>query len=149
MDWQNEIRLFLSLGTGVPRILRMEKNGLVAQVSAKFQKPAHLVDVMKAIVTDTERVAANLSHEFSSRDGLRSYFRFNVEQGLSAVELFEYEKEEQIRVDTKSYLTSRKAKVNSCASTMVDLYVPKPSLDAGVAEHEDAQLWKRLDALRE
>jgi hypothetical protein len=149
MDWQKEICLFLSLGTGVPRILRMERDGLVAQVSAKFQKPTQLVDVMKGIVTSTEKVAANLSHEFSSRDGTQSYFRFNVEQGLSAVELFEYEKEEQIRVDTNSYLSSRRAKVIACASTMVDLYVPEPCLDTGVAEHDDAQLWKRLDALRE
>jgi len=149
MDWQKEIGLFLSLGTGVPRILRMERNGLVAQVSAKFQKPAQLVDVMKAITTDTEKVAANLSHEFSSPDGSRSYFRFNVEQGLLAVELFEYEKEEQIRVDTNSYLSSRKAKVIACASTMVDLYVSEPCLDAGVAEHEDAQLRRRLESLRD
>jgi hypothetical protein len=32
---------------------------------------------------------------------------------------------------------------------MVDLYVPEPCLDPGVAEHEDTELRRRLDALRE
>jgi patatin-like phospholipase/acyl hydrolase len=136
MNWQEEIGLFLSLGTGVPSILRMEKGNIVEQLSSKLRKPLKLVQYMAQMVTDTQRVANNMNDEFS---GTQVYFRFNVEQGLSAIELFEYEKEDQIRMDTKTYLDSRKSEVRTCATTMEKLCN---------SESEDAEMQKRLERLR-
>lgn len=125
MNWREDISLFLSLGTGVPTVLRMEDGSIAAHLSKKFKKPLPLIEIMKSMMFDTQAVANKMNEEFCTITGPQTYFRFNVEQGLSSIQLFEYEKEQQIRADTKNYLDARKAKVVKCASSMVNLCGPE------------------------
>ena len=79
LNCEKEIGLFLSLGTGVPTILRIEKpETIVARVSERFQRPLEMVRIMQAMMTDTQKVANQMDGEFSS---VKTYFRFNVEHG--------------------------------------------------------------------
>ena len=147
MNWQEKIGLFFSLGTGVPKILRMSRGGIGQQLSARVRMPLQIVEHMKQMVTDTQRVANNMNDEFGSIHGPQTYFRFNVEQELSEVELFDYEKGDQIRMDTKSYMDSRKAKVAKCASSMVALCVPEQCASSTPVEHGIEELQRRLEGL--
>jgi nucleoside phosphorylase/patatin-like phospholipase/acyl hydrolase len=148
MNWQEDIGLFLSLGTGVPKILCMEKGGTVAQLSAKLRKPLQLVEAMTRMVTDKQTVANKMNDEFSTVSRPQTYFRFNVEHDLSGVELFEYEKEGQIRMDTKTYMDSRKHEARLCASSMVQLCLPELPVPYRFADCEDAELLNRLERRR-
>jgi len=139
----DEISLLLSLGTGVPEILRkQDAQTIVQQASAKFKIPIDMVEAMQRMVTDTEKIAVQMNNDFGSPELRQIYFRFNVEQGLSAVQLFEWEKEEQIRADTKRYMDSRKGEVRRCSGSMQRICFPEAPVS------EDTDLHARMERLR-
>lgn len=153
LDEERDIACFLSLGTGFPKITRLDANTIWERVSKKLQVPLKAVEVLKSIATDTETVHNNMERRLEDT----IYHRFNVEQGLQEVQLFEYEKEESIVVDTDHYLESEPRTLARCVRCMKEL-VPQLS---PVAEHEDcatvfpsgaendeAALRRRLQALR-
>lgn len=114
---RNRIGCLISLGTGFPTVARLETGRLQNEILSRVGIPADAIEVMQSIITNTEPVANQL------RDDLRDevYFRFNVEQGLQAVELFDYEDLEIVRVDTTNYLLQREKDVDRCTRSMAKL----------------------------
>jgi calcium-independent phospholipase A2-gamma len=124
LDLTKHVGCFLSLGTGLLEVTRLwEKNGIDSTL-AKIGLPVRMIKVMRSIVTDTERVAFELGEFFPDT----VFFRFNVEQGLQAVQLFDYEKVEDISADTENYLVKMKTPINRCARRMAQLAAKKPLL---------------------
>lgn len=124
MDFNSRVGLFLSIGTGFPRIIRLDAETIAERISKKFQVPLKAIEVMKAIVTDTETV----HNDMRSDSDQTMYHRFNVEQGLQEVELFEYEKLEEIRTDSEAYLTAREFDITRCVARMSELPIREPLL---------------------
>ena len=124
------------------------------KISQKFQMPLQAVEIMKAIVFETELGAQQLELDFL---GTFIYHRFNVEQGLQAVELFEYEKLSRIVADTSEYLNRRKMQISHCVAQMVQLPLPvkhferlKPRSDLLTVPEENTEqkLKQRLENLK-
>ena len=117
---RDSIGLFLSLGTGKPKILRLNSDDdnvvekALKGIAARIKVPVNVIKVMQAIGTNAERVAHELMDDLA-RD---VYFRFNVEQGLQEIELFQYERQEIMVADTDDYLIDRERDVNDCALLM-------------------------------
>jgi hypothetical protein len=133
MNFNSRVGLFLSIGTGFPRIIRLEATTIAERISTKFQVPLKAVEVMKAIVTDTETVHNDMRLDSDQT----MYHRFNVEQGLQEVDLFQYEKLEEIQTDSEAYLTAREFDVTRCVARMSELPIKLPLL-APNEEHQQA-----------
>ncbi|KIW04623.1 uncharacterized protein PV09_04370 [Verruconis gallopava] len=150
------VGLFLSIGTGMAKVNRLEAETFVQRMSSKMGLPPKTIEAMVGIGSDTESTHASMLRE-DSLDG--SYFRFNVEQGLQDVELFEYKKLENIVVDTKNYLQVRTRELDDCVDRMVSLRLnPFPLAErddleeqygAKGSERDEEHLKKRLAALRD
>jgi hypothetical protein len=137
-----QIACFLSIGTGFSKIARMDAVTLKQKISEKFQVPLAAVEVMKNIVSDTETTNFDLGKEFTR--GI--YHRFNVEQGLQEVELFEFEKIASIRADTNDYLTRKWADLGDCVTQMAKLV---PNLEP-LAEHSDeAEMFGKAESRKD
>jgi predicted acylesterase/phospholipase RssA len=69
-----------------------------------FQRlfPSRVIEVMKNIATDSERVGQEMAVRFNSTSDM--YFRFNVDQGLQTVELSDWEQLNQVTAHTRAYL---------------------------------------------
>ncbi|KAI9841344.1 MAG: hypothetical protein M1837_000777 [Sclerophora amabilis] len=154
---RNDIGLFLSLGTGIPRVIRPSSGGnmsrLAKDISARLGVPVDVIEMMQGSVTDAERVA----HEMRSDLHRSVYHRFNVDQGLQEVELFDYESVERMTADTKEYLIRREDDINTCTRLMVGLPLNHPSIGTAVplaaypdfpnVPHEKSVLEKELKEL--
>ena len=153
LDFRASIGCFLSIGTGFAEIARMDNaETLKDKISQKFQVPLPAVKVMKAIVSGTEPVAQQLEFDFLHTP---IYHRFNVEQGLQAVELFEYEKLPRIVADTSEYLRRRSVQVSQCVGQLSQIPLPIRGLaradtetPAVTGENEEQALRRRLDNLK-
>ena len=154
LDHKASIGCFLSIGTGFAEVARLDDaETLKAKISQKFQVPLQAVQVMKAIVSGTEPVAQQLEFEFLHTP---IYHRFNVEQGLQAVELFEYEKLPRVVADTSEYLSRRRVQVSQSVVQMAQLPLPLRLLDhpgpsdslAAPRDDSEEALKKRLDNLK-
>ena len=160
LDIQNEIGCLLSIGTGIDGVERMDNTTILQYISAKVQKPVKAVNVIKNIATGTGRVHRNVARRFKPASGV--YQRFNVNQGLQAVSLFDHEKREDIEVDTSRYLDEHYVGVQlfEAVDRMKSLGVRTPTLledreEAGeihsVGSNGDTdpqKLKERLDFLR-
>jgi hypothetical protein len=153
MNPNEVLSLVLSIGTGFRIVARLDTQTRKDRISRQFQVPIEAIKVLKAIATDTETTHTGLVRELKSE----LYHRFNVEQGLQEVQLFEYEKLEGIKVDTENYLTHRSRELTICVLRMAKLTLPLEPLDnrpdevkhfgkTGVSD--DANLQDRLVALR-
>ena len=123
---RRNIGCLISLGTGYPTVVRLETGRLKNEILSRVGIPTDAIEVMQAIITNTEPVAVQL------RDDLPGhiYFRFNVEQGLQAVELFDYEDLENVSVDTNNYLLAREKDVDRCTLSMARLPVRDINLES-------------------
>ena len=105
------ISCVISLGTGAASVIGLERPDA-------FQKllPTNFIDILRAIATDCE-----LSSEETARDSAQtfSYCRLNVDQGLQAVSLAEWEKREAVYLHTLQYL--RKFDVGEKVDRLVKL----------------------------
>ena len=126
----------------------------MAKISQKFQVPLQVVKIMKAIVFEIELVAQQLELDFL---GTFIYHRFNVEQGLQAVELFEYEKLSRIVADTSEYLSRRRVQVSHCVVQMTQFSLfmkllerlePHSDSLAALEENTEQGLKQRLENLK-
>ncbi|KAH8593184.1 acyl transferase/acyl hydrolase/lysophospholipase [Bisporella sp. PMI_857] len=124
LDFVQHIGCFLSLGAGLPEIARLWDKNKIDSTLTRVGLPLRMIKVMKSLMTDTERVAFELADIFPDT----IFFRFNVEQGLQAVQLFDYEKIEDISADTENYLVKMKTSVSRCARQMARLSVKAPLL---------------------
>ncbi|OAQ99127.1 hypothetical protein LLEC1_03559 [Akanthomyces lecanii] len=155
LSFNQDISIFLSLGTGFASIARLEATTLHQRISRKFQVPLAAVEVMKNIVSDTESTHVDLANELDHH----IYHRFNVAQGLQNVQLFEHEKIEAIKIDTTNYLAQHTKQVTDCVELMAQLPInpsplaPGPDSDqafmtSAPGQSEVAALSSRLKALR-
>jgi hypothetical protein len=85
------------------------------------------------------------------------YHRFNVEQGLQDVELYDYQQTEAIQTDTENYLTSKSVELTTCVIEMAKFSLKQKLLETrdnseevfgATGGSDDKNLEKRLQALR-
>lgn len=154
-DYNKDISVFLTLGTGFKGVTRLEAGTRKERVSAKLRVPLKAVEVLKEIATRTETEHISLREAFQRR--LDIYHRFNVEQGLQDVELYDYQQIEAIQADTENYLSARNVEVIDCVLGMAKLPIKLHPLDergnseevfGTTGEKYDVDLLKRLEALR-
>ena len=156
-----DIGVFLSFGTGMGQVVRMDDETIVEKLSAKVQAPLKAIGVMQKIVTDTEHTHRCVALQFGSNSV--KYYRFNVDHGLQDVHLFDYMKREDMEVDTDAYLDKVEVEreLKRCVEVMKVLPVREQGLlDYRPGEEEtiyslgeggslkDQKLRARLDSLR-
>jgi len=98
------IACIVNIGMGQAQTISIPKPNL-------FQRllPLKVVDAMRKIATDCEESAQVVARRFQHTSGV--YFRFNVEQGLQAVGLEQWERLNEVRAHTQQYI--RMAEVNT------------------------------------
>ncbi|KAM0229700.1 hypothetical protein ACHAPO_009770 [Fusarium lateritium] len=160
LSLHTDVGVFISLGTGMGKIVRMDNDTIMEGLSAKLRAPVKAVEVMKKIVTGTATIHRNVAEQF----GINSvrYYRFNVDHGLEDVKLFDYKKREDMEVDTTAYLDKIEVEreLKRCVEVMKVLPLREPSLlnnqndEANVyslgedGTPEEQRLMDRLNALR-
>lgn len=98
IDTRHDVGCFLTIGTGIGEVTRMDSDTIVKAITARVRKPLQAVKVIKDIATGTEPTHRSVARRFDPASGV--YQRFNVDQGLQAVTLFDHERREDIAVDT-------------------------------------------------
>ena len=88
----------LSLGTGKSETISIPKKRHVIQ----RMLPLDVIMAIQKIATECESVHQTVEHRFSNTPGV--YFRFNVEQGLQAVSLSDWERLADVEAHTRQYL---------------------------------------------
>ena len=105
--WPNHgVGCIISIGTGVP----------TPRDVGRSIKP--LLETMKAMSTDTERVAREVKDEIIYSHPGR-YFRFNVQRGLEGVGLEEWKEMDRVKTVTVDYLQDNWDQVDLCASQLL------------------------------
>lgn len=64
--------------------------------------PTNVIVAMKALATNSERVAQDMAVRFAGTPGV--YFRFNVDQGLQNMKLASWEQLSEVMAHTRSYM---------------------------------------------
>ena len=100
-DDQRAVACIISIGTGSTNITEFKEPGL-------FQKvvPTKLIDALKEIATDCEKVEKEVAQRFATTPGI--YFRFNVEHGLERIPMESYDELGNIKSKTINYLQDDK-----------------------------------------
>lgn len=106
------IGCILSIGTGHSDTIGLSKTG-------RFERllPTKLINVLKQIAIDCENVAKELENHFLNAPNL--YFRFNVQHGAGAI-WEEWEKVDEIKTHTFSYLEDRDGSVDAIVEALTD-----------------------------
>ncbi|KAG9084393.1 hypothetical protein FRC06_004099 [Ceratobasidium sp. 370] len=92
----SHVACILSIGTGKRGKIKLPDTGLVPKLQL-----TKMIKVLEKITLDCENTHQELSERFHDRPG--TYFRFNVDHGLEAVGLAEWESGSGIQADTKAY----------------------------------------------
>jgi len=87
----------ISIGTGQPKVINIQKPGLFQQIL-----PLDVINALQAIATDCETTHQEMLRRFANLPN--TYFRFNVEQGLQEVKLSEWEKLGHVEAHTVQYM---------------------------------------------
>jgi Tfp pilus assembly protein PilO len=84
-----------------------------------FQRllPTKVIDVLKRLATDSERVAEEM--EQSYKDTSSTYFRLNVDQGMQGITLEEWKRLDEVKAHTMQYL--RKVRVSKEVDSLVNV----------------------------
>lgn len=103
------VKCIVSVGTGNPGVSAIENSAW-----------GFLSKTLKDIATDTERIAEDFAAHNRGLLYKKRYFRYNVEQGLQAIVLEEYQKQADIETVTQTYLASQALKFNvmECARNL-------------------------------
>ena len=106
--WPNHgVGCIISIGTGVP----------APRDVGRSIKP--LLETLKAMSTDTEKVAREVKDEIVYIHPGR-YFRFNVQRGLEGVGLEEWKEMDRVKTVTVDYLQENWEQVDLCASRLLN-----------------------------
>ncbi|KAJ7434163.1 acyl transferase/acyl hydrolase/lysophospholipase, partial [Mycena latifolia] len=92
------VACLISIGTGQPEIIGVGKPTL-------FERNVIPVGAIKAMVemaTDCEETAERMHKYFENRP--KTYFRFNVDQGLQTVKLDNWERMDEVSAHTRQYM---------------------------------------------
>ncbi|KAI3532841.1 hypothetical protein CSPX01_13176 [Colletotrichum filicis] len=90
---KRRVACVVSVGTGLSKAIKFPK--------PKITNLLKLVNALKDITTEADRIAEDTSKRFQGSDG---YYRFNVDRGLSDFQLDEWENMPQVRTYTTEYL---------------------------------------------
>ncbi|CAE6519771.1 unnamed protein product [Rhizoctonia solani] len=85
-----------SIGTGHTRTIQIPDTSFLRHLL-----PLAAIIAMKAIATDTERVAEEIARRFNSTEGV--YFRLSVDQGMQTVGMDEWEQLNEVLDHTRAY----------------------------------------------
>ncbi|KAJ9138246.1 Calcium-independent phospholipase a2-gamma [Coniochaeta hoffmannii] len=158
LDTRSDVGCLLSIGTGMANVTRMESDTIVKAITSKVRKPLQAVEVMKKIATATEPIHRNVARRFDPSSGV--YQRFNVDQGIQAVKLFDHEKREEIEVDTTAYMQKHSVhwQLSQAVDIMKNIGIRELMADRDESEQiystgdggvdEELKLKQRLEALR-
>lgn len=108
-DLQRQVKCFISIGTGHPGKKAIEDKTI------KF-----LSKTLVGIATETERTADKFVSRWRQHFDTNRYFRFNVQQGLQAVRLAEYQEQGLIEAATEEYLgqQEQRSRMRDCVSNL-------------------------------
>jgi len=109
----------VSIGTGQPKVSGFAK-------PSAFQRilPLELIEVLKGIATDTEKVARDMEDRFRMCPGL--YHRLNVDRGLDEISLEEWQRLGEVRTHTERYI--RQSHVDRSIDAIVNALVGKAAM---------------------
>lgn len=102
LDTRHDVGCFLTIGTGIGEVSRMDNDTIAKAITSRIRKPLQAVKIIKQIATGTEPKHRSVARRFDPASAV--YQRFNVDQGMQAVTLFDHERREDIAVDTNVYL---------------------------------------------
>jgi predicted acylesterase/phospholipase RssA len=115
-----QIGCLVSIGTGQTGMISIKRPGFLQQIV-----PTDVIDALKGISTDCEATHEDMLRLFTHSPN--TYFRLNVEQGMQAIELSEWEKMAYVEAHTMQYL--RRKKVNEKLTLAVNaIKFPKAQL---------------------
>ncbi|KAH8645396.1 acyl transferase/acyl hydrolase/lysophospholipase [Xylariales sp. PMI_506] len=108
-DLKPLVKCFVSIGTGNPGRKAFEDS------MAGF-----LTETLVKIATETENSEKRFVGRWAEHFDQKRYFRFNVEQGLQQIGLYEYEKKGAMEAATEGYLThmDQKFRVRDCIQNL-------------------------------
>jgi hypothetical protein len=92
------IACVISLGTGKPRTIDVPNPSFIERNIV----PLRVIRAMVAIATDCEKTAEQVEKKFKHLP--KTYFRFNVEQGLQNVKLGDWDRLGEVAAHTRSYM---------------------------------------------
>ncbi|CCX32884.1 Similar to Calcium-independent phospholipase A2-gamma; acc. no. Q9NP80 [Pyronema omphalodes CBS 100304] len=112
------IECVLSIGTGQKKFISLPEPTI-------FQKvfPTRIIEVLRRLATDSDRIAYEVERSFSERLGV--YFRFNVNQGMQEIILEEWKKLSDVRAHTEQYL--KQPRIARELESIVDILVRSQS----------------------
>jgi patatin-like phospholipase/acyl hydrolase len=94
------IGCLVSIGTGQAEMISIKSPGILRQII-----PTDIIQALKGISTDCESTHEDMLLQFTHSPN--TYFRLNVEQGMQAIELSEWEKMVNVEAHTMQYLRKR------------------------------------------
>jgi predicted acylesterase/phospholipase RssA len=94
------IGCLVSIGTGQAGMISIQRPGILQQII-----PTDVIQALNRISTDCEATHEDMLLLFSNSPN--TYFRLNVEQGMQAIELSEWEKMTDVEAHTMQYLRRR------------------------------------------
>lgn len=99
-----DIRCFLSIGTGIGGAVGLDRDrdNILKNLASKLGVPVEVISAIKEVATATESNHRNMASRFNHKPHI--YQRFNVDQGLQGIQLFEHRKVEDIKAHTETYL---------------------------------------------
>ena len=92
------IACVISIGTGKPGTIDMPK----PEFFERNMVPVGVIRAMVAMATDCEETAQQMERKFKRLP--KTYFRFNVEQGLQNVKLGDWDRMAKVSAHTRSYM---------------------------------------------
>jgi patatin-like phospholipase/acyl hydrolase len=116
-DCEDKVACIISIGTGIPKVIAVDKPGF-------FQKvfPSQLIKALADITTSSESEAAAMEERYRSCPGL--YHRLNVDRGLEEISLEEWEKLGDVKTHTEAYINDN-PDVSRTIDKIVDALVGK------------------------
>lgn len=113
-DTDTRVSCIVSVGTGKARLTGFKKPGLLQRVV-----PVDLIKTLAAMATSSETASKVLEERYRNCPGL--YHRLNVETGLSAIALGEWEKLSEVKTHTMAYLETPEIsrKIDVIVSTLL------------------------------
>jgi len=96
----HQIGCLVSIGAGQAEVISIGVPGFFQQIV-----PTHILDALKGISTDCERMHEDISLLFANSSN--TYFRINVEQGMQDIKHSEWEKMANVEAHTIQYLRKK------------------------------------------
>lgn len=115
-----QIGCLVSIGTGQAGVIGIKNPGLFQQII-----PTDVIEVLKAITMDCEATHEAMLGRFSNLPN--TYFRLNVEQGMQAIEVSEWEKLSNVEAHTVQYM--KKKEISEKLAVLVNaIRIPRAQL---------------------